>query len=224
VRLATIRTPAGTAAVRLEPEGAVHLGAADVGALLADETWAARAAGTAGETFPLESLDFAPLVPRPEKIICVGLNYRNHILEMGHGLPSHPTLFAKYPPTLIGANDDIVLPAASDAVDWEAELAMVVGTRVRHAGPDEAAAAIAGATVLHAGRARGSTTSAQGTGRTGRRNSSRANASRRPRPSAPPSSPPTRPVRTAAGRSAAMSTTSSCRSPTPSSCCSSPSA
>jgi acylpyruvate hydrolase len=149
VRLATIRTPAGTAAVRLEPEGAVHLGAADVGALLADETWAARAAGTAGETFPLESLDFAPLVPRPEKIICVGLNYRNHILEMGHGLPSHPTLFAKYPPTLIGANDDIVLPAASDAVDWEAELAMVVGTRVRHAGPDEAAAAIAGYTVLN---------------------------------------------------------------------------
>jgi acylpyruvate hydrolase len=140
MRLATIRTRSGTAAVRLEPDGAVHLGASDVGALLADESWSERAASVAGETFALDGLDFATLVPHPEKVICVGLNYRNHILETGHELPGYPTLFAKYPSTLIGAYDDIILPAVSDRVDWEAE---------RHADDATAAAAIAGYTVLN---------------------------------------------------------------------------
>ena len=62
----------------------------------------------------------------PGKIVCVGLNYRNHILEMGRQLPEHPTLFAKYAEALVGPYDDIVLPTvAADAVDWEAELAIV---------------------------------------------------------------------------------------------------
>lgn len=151
MRLATIRTGSGsTAAVRLDAGGAVHLGATDVGALLTDESWFQRAARAAGETFPLDGLVYAPLVPHPEKVICVGLNYRNHILEMSHELPSYPTLFAKYPPTLIGAFDDIVLPDTSEKVDWEAELAIVIGAKVRHAADDEAAAAaIAGYTVLN---------------------------------------------------------------------------
>jgi acylpyruvate hydrolase len=149
VRLATIRTAAGTAAVRLDTNGAVHLGTSDVGALLADVAWRERAASAAGETFPLADLDYATLVPRPEKVICVGLNYRDHILEMGHELPEYPTLFAKYPPTLIGAYDDIVLPAASEKVDWEAELAVVIGAKVRHADDETAAAAVAGYTVLN---------------------------------------------------------------------------
>lgn len=149
MRLATIRTPNGTAAVRLDADAAVHVGAADVGTLLADPDWHQRAASASGEAFGLDGLDYAPLVPRPEKIVCVGLNYRNHILEMGHELPSHPTLFAKFPPTLIGAFDDIVLPDASDKVDWEVELAVVIGRSVRHADEAAAAAAIAGYTVLN---------------------------------------------------------------------------
>jgi acylpyruvate hydrolase len=149
VRLATIRTGAGTAAVRLDVGGAVHLGASDVGALLANDSWSERAAHAAGETFSLEGLDYAPLIPHPEKVICVGLNYRSHILEMGHELPGYPTLFAKFAPTLIGAYDDIVLPDASDKVDWEAELAIVIGARVRHADDETAAAAIAGYTVCN---------------------------------------------------------------------------
>ena len=68
---------------------------------------------------------------------------------MGHELPTHPTLFAKFREALIGAHDDIVLPARSDAVDWEAELALVIGTRVRHASTDEATDAIAGFTVAN---------------------------------------------------------------------------
>ncbi len=149
MRLATIRTGAGTAAVRIDEDAAVHVGSPDVGALLADPDWEQRAAAASGEAFGLEGLDFAPLVPRPEKIICVGLNYRNHILEMGHPLPSYPTLFAKFAPTLIGAYDEIVLPAVSDQVDWEVELAVVIGRRVRHADEAAAAAAVAGYSVLN---------------------------------------------------------------------------
>lgn len=156
MRLATIRTSdgtaAGTAAVRLDDEVATDTGAADVGELLAEPDWRARAAAASGRTWPVDGLDYAPLVPRPEKIVCVGLNYRNHILEMGHELPEHPTLFPKYAPTLIGAYDDIVLPdpEVSTRVDWEVELAFVIGSSIRHAADDEAAlAAVAGYTVLN---------------------------------------------------------------------------
>ena len=149
MRLATVRVPSGTAAVRLEPTGAIHLGASDVGALLADPDWRERAAAAAGERFPVADLDFAPVVPRPEKIVCVGLNYRNHIEEMGHELPAYPTLFAKYPPALIGANDDIVLAGGSEAMDFEAELAVVIGASARHADQRAARAAIAGYTILN---------------------------------------------------------------------------
>jgi acylpyruvate hydrolase len=148
VRLATVRSGDGTTAVRLDGDTAVDLGYADVGALLADPDW--RALGTRdGARLPVADLSFAPLIPRPEKIVCVGLNYRNHILEMGRELPEFPTLFAKYPPALIGATDDIMLPDDSAAMDWEAELAVIVGRPVRRADRPEAAAAIAGYSVLN---------------------------------------------------------------------------
>ena len=79
----------------------------------------------------------------------MGLNYRDHIAETGSETPEFPTVFAKFAPALVGAHDDIVLPAVSDKVDWEAELVVVVGAPVRHATPDQAAAAIAGYTVLN---------------------------------------------------------------------------
>jgi acylpyruvate hydrolase len=79
----------------------------------------------------------------------VGLNYRAHILEMGRELPRFPTLFAKFPEALVGPADPVVLDPASSAVDWEAELAVVVGTRVRRADETAAEAAIAGFAVLN---------------------------------------------------------------------------
>jgi len=88
-------------------------------------------------------------VPRPGKIICVGLNYRSHIIEMGRDLPEYPTLFAKYPEALIGAFDPLTLPAESDQVDWEAEMAVVVGRRVRHADAARASEAIAGYSIIN---------------------------------------------------------------------------
>ena len=149
MRLATIRTSDGTAAVRVDPSEAVEVGASDVGEVLRQPGWHARAAEADGHRFAVDSLEYAPLVPRPDKIICVGLNYRRHILEMGRELPEYPTLFAKYSSALIGAHDDIVLPDVSSKVDWEAELAVVIGAPARHVGPDEAEAAIAGYSVLN---------------------------------------------------------------------------
>lgn len=149
MKLATVREEGRTRAVRIDGDEAVDLDAADVGAVLAEDGWQARAAAAAGRRRPLHGLDYAPLVPNPDKIICVGLNYRKHILEMGRELPTHPTLFAKLRRALVGANDDIVLPAASDQVDWEAELAIVIGATARHVSVEEAPAAIAGYAVLN---------------------------------------------------------------------------
>ena len=96
---------------------------------------------------PAGQASFAPVVPRPSKVICVGLNYREHILETGRELPEYPTLFAKFADTLLGARDDLRLPALSDRIDWEVELAVIIGQPVYRASRDEAAAAIAGYTV-----------------------------------------------------------------------------
>jgi acylpyruvate hydrolase len=132
----------------------VGLGAKDLGAFLAVPHWreaaaAASASAPGAVTYSLAGADFAPLVPGPSKVVCVGLNYRTHILEMGRDLPEHPTLFAKFADTLIGANDDIVKPGESDKWDWEVELAAVIGMPVRRASTKQAQAAIAGFTVLN---------------------------------------------------------------------------
>ncbi|MDT7621493.1 MAG: acylpyruvate hydrolase [Pseudonocardiales bacterium] len=149
MRLATLRTPNGTRAVRVEGDTAIELGAPDVGALLGMPDWPERAAATGGVRHTLAEADLAPVVPRPGKIFCVGLNYRTHILEMGRELPEYPTLFAKFPEALVGPADPVALDPASVAVDWEAELAVVIGTPVRRADEAGAAAAIAGFAVLN---------------------------------------------------------------------------
>ena len=70
-------------------------------------------------------------ITRPGKIVCVGLNYHDHAEEGGAELPKAPLLFAKWANTLIGHGEPIVLPAASKEVDYEAELGVVIGRRVR---------------------------------------------------------------------------------------------
>jgi acylpyruvate hydrolase len=149
MRLATIRTASGTSAVRIDADLAIECGASDVGALLAIEDWQAKAGAADGPRHRITDLSYAAVVPRPGKIICVGLNYRSHIAEMGRDLPEYPTLFAKYPEALIGAFDPLTLPPESDQVDWEAELAVIVGRRVRHADPSTAADAVAGYSIIN---------------------------------------------------------------------------
>ncbi|MDF2506185.1 MAG: fumarylacetoacetate hydrolase [Microbacterium sp.] len=154
MRLATLRRAGGTVAVRIVGGAAIDIdGARDVGALLDDPAWRERAAAADGRRTSLDGIqdaDWAPVIRRPGKIICVGLNYRNHILEMGRPLPEHPTLFAKYPEALIGPYDTLVLPrVAADAVDWEAELAVIVGAPARRVDKREAAEAIAGYSIIN---------------------------------------------------------------------------
>ncbi|OBB13039.1 2-hydroxyhepta-2,4-diene-1,7-dioate isomerase [Mycolicibacterium setense] len=149
MKLATVRTPSGTVAVRLDDDCAVETGYRDVGALLSEPDWQAIACDAGGAAHQLDGLDFAPLIPNPGKMVCVGLNYRSHILEMGRELPQYPTLFAKFSDALIGADDDIIIPTASQTLDWEAELGVVIGTPVRHADRATAAASIAGFCVLN---------------------------------------------------------------------------
>jgi 2-keto-4-pentenoate hydratase/2-oxohepta-3-ene-1,7-dioic acid hydratase in catechol pathway len=152
MKLATLRVNGSTRAVRLDGDRLVDLGAADLGELFERDGWAAEAAAAdaaTATTYPVEGADFAPVVPRPSKIVCVGLNYRNHIQEMGRDLPEYPTLFAKFADSLIGAGDDIARPDETSEFDWEVELAVVVGAPVRRAKGADAENAIAGFTVLN---------------------------------------------------------------------------
>ena len=149
MRLATVRLGQRTTAVRIEDDVAFEIDVPDVGMLLRDPDWRNRAETTVGPQHSLEGLDFAPLIPSPEKIICVGLNYRGHIAEMGVPVPEFPTLFAKYRRALVGATDDIVLPRSSSRMDWEAELAVVIGSPVRHASDGDARRAVAGYAVTN---------------------------------------------------------------------------
>jgi acylpyruvate hydrolase len=149
VKLATIRVEGVNRAVRLEGDQLVDLGRPDLGALLAQGDWEQAAASTDGRSFPVADADFAPLVPNPSKVVCVGHNYTDHILEMGRELPAFPTLFPKFADTLIGANDPLVKPPETERLDWEVELAVVIGRQVRRASTAQAEAAIAGFTVMN---------------------------------------------------------------------------
>jgi len=88
--------------------------------------------------FPPMPLSAASLLPpvTPSKIICVGRNYRDHAHELGNPIPAEPLLFFKPPSSLLGAGGVVRLPAASTHVDFEGELALVIGSRVRNLTPD----------------------------------------------------------------------------------------
>jgi acylpyruvate hydrolase len=139
-----------TKAVRQDNDTLTEItGFADVGELLRTPDWEATAKAANGATHPLDGADLAAVVPFPGKIICVGHNYRNHIKEMGREIPEYPTLFAKYQESLIGPNDDLALPQESDTVDWEAELAVVIGKKGRRISEADAKDHIAGYSVLN---------------------------------------------------------------------------
>lgn len=154
MRLATLRTSEGTSAALVDAASATLIeGFADVGRLLQDPDWRALAQAASGDRLDLLELapeQWAAVVPAPSKIVCVGLNYRNHILEMGRELPEHPTLFAKYPEALVGPYDPIVVPGyAAGALDWEGELAVVIGAPARRLEPEQAESVIAGYSVIN---------------------------------------------------------------------------
>jgi len=91
-----------------------------------------KAAAVKSPTLPLAGVRLTAPIPRPPKIICVGLNYRDHAIESNMAIPSVPTIFCKFPTAVIGPGDNIVLPRNSTQPDYEAEFAFVVGPGGRH--------------------------------------------------------------------------------------------
>ncbi|MEX1144294.1 MAG: fumarylacetoacetate hydrolase family protein [Acidimicrobiia bacterium] len=149
MRLVTIRVDGGTRAGRVEGEQILELPHTDIGALLADVGIDGAATVEPVGAHALADADLAPVVPRPSKIFCLGLNYAGHIRETGREVPRYPTLFAKFPEALVGPRDPIVLPDESDRCDWEVELALVIGRPVRRVSVEDAGAAIAGYTICN---------------------------------------------------------------------------
>jgi acylpyruvate hydrolase len=98
---------------------------------------------------PLAEVTLRPVVPRPSKIFCVGLNYLNHVGETGREIPEYPVLFTKFAETLIGPADPIALPPESSQVDYEGELAVVIGRPGRRITADAALDHVAGYAVAN---------------------------------------------------------------------------
>ncbi|GAB90802.1 fumarylacetoacetate hydrolase family protein [Gordonia rhizosphera] len=152
MRLATLRDGGTTVAVRADSDTTATVidGFPDLSALLADSDWKQIATSASGRSIGLDGANFAPVVPHPGKIVCVGLNYASHITEMGRELPEYPTLFAKFADALTGPYDDVVVPAyAGSQLDWEAELAVIIGKTAYQVDEKDATDHIAGYSVIN---------------------------------------------------------------------------
>ena len=97
----------------------------------------------------LEDITFAPTIPDPDKILCVGLNYRSHASEVGRELPPYPSVFSRLHNTLVPHGGDIVRPRVSTNLDFEGELAIIIARRCRHVRAEEALSVIAGYTCFN---------------------------------------------------------------------------
>lgn len=151
MKLATLRLDGTTApALVSDATATVIEGYSDLSELLTAPNWKTLAEQASGRTIDLADADYAPVVPNPGKIICVGLNYATHIAEMGRELPEFPTLFSKFKEALTGPYDDVIVPAyAAAELDWEAELAVVIGTPAYQVSEADAADYIAGYSVIN---------------------------------------------------------------------------
>jgi len=104
---------------------------------------------TADGAAPIPDAALLAPIPDPEKIVCIGLNYRSHAAEAGIDPPSSPTFFAKYRNALTAPGATVALPATSEKVDYEAEVAFVIGRRARDVGEDRALDHVAGYTLFN---------------------------------------------------------------------------
>jgi 2-keto-4-pentenoate hydratase/2-oxohepta-3-ene-1,7-dioic acid hydratase in catechol pathway len=102
-----------------------------------------------GEGIPLESVTLLPPIGDPGKIVCIGLNYRSHAAEAGIEAPDRPTFFAKFPNALAPSGATVRLPDGTDKVDFEAEIAVVIGARCSGVTPDDALGHVAGYMLLN---------------------------------------------------------------------------
>ena len=115
---------------------------------------AERIAGEATADFPLEALELAPVIPNPDKIICVGLNYRDHVAETGRTVTEKPALFGRFAASQVGHLQPLVKPKVSDQFDYEGELAVVIGKAGRHIPVERALEYVAGYSCYNEGSVR----------------------------------------------------------------------
>ncbi|MCS6831228.1 MAG: fumarylacetoacetate hydrolase family protein [Armatimonadota bacterium] len=99
--------------------------------------------------YPLSEIQYLPPVPRPQKILAIGANYRAHCEESGMPLPQKPIVFVKVPSALIAHGEAIVYPRITQELDYEGELAVVIGKRARNVSEDEAMAYVVGYTIMN---------------------------------------------------------------------------
>ena len=111
------------------------------GGLLAE---AGALAGASKPDLALSEVSFDPVIPNPDKIICVGLNYRDHVAETGRTVTEKPALFARYAGSQVGHLAPLVKPTVSDEFDYEGELAVIIGKGGRHIAPHVALTHVAG--------------------------------------------------------------------------------
>jgi 2-keto-4-pentenoate hydratase/2-oxohepta-3-ene-1,7-dioic acid hydratase in catechol pathway len=160
MRLASIMTAAGPRAAIFTGEHYVEIYASDlrlpqtVRALLAAGPETLKSAENAAKArfavrHPAATARLHAPVPDPSKIVCIGLNYRDHAIEGGKAIPTEPVVFAKFPNTLIGHGSPIVLPGISQKVDYEAELVAVIGRKAKNVPVEEALEYVAGYTIGH---------------------------------------------------------------------------
>lgn len=105
-------------------------------------SWAGRHAASAPRV--PSNVRWAPPIARPSKIVCIGLNYRDHARETGAAIPTEPIVFFKATSALSGPYDDLVIPRGSVKTDWEVELAVVIGRRASYVAPERALEHVAG--------------------------------------------------------------------------------
>jgi 2-keto-4-pentenoate hydratase/2-oxohepta-3-ene-1,7-dioic acid hydratase in catechol pathway len=160
MRLATIQTPDGPRAAVLQGDSYIDLHATrpdlplSVRALLAGGVASLRVAAEAvarpdAVRHAAASVKLLAPIPDPPKVICIGLNYRDHAAESGVPIPKEPVLFSKFATAIIGPGEAIRLPSVSHEVDYEAELVLVVGKKGRRLSAATAREHLAGCTIGH---------------------------------------------------------------------------
>jgi 2-keto-4-pentenoate hydratase/2-oxohepta-3-ene-1,7-dioic acid hydratase in catechol pathway len=113
-----------------------------------------RIARDTAPDFPLDGLQLAPVIPDPDKIICIGMNYRDHVAEVGRTVTEKPALFARFAGSQVGHLQPLVKPAVSDQFDYEGELAVVIGKEGRHIPASRALEHVAGYSCYNEGSVR----------------------------------------------------------------------
>ncbi|MGB5165703.1 MAG: fumarylacetoacetate hydrolase family protein [Woeseiaceae bacterium] len=116
----------------------------DLRSVIAADALPELADDNSGELLGVADIALLPVIPNPDKILCIGVNYRPHAEEMGRELPQYPTVFTRFSSSLVGHGASLVKPRASERYDFEGELAVIIGRPARHVSREDALDHVAG--------------------------------------------------------------------------------